>query len=399
MPNFLHGTVRRGFSPHLSRVGMLGPAAAALLLFGGTSFSIARATTVALILMVVLRGRFGLLVDWNALLLFCFGLTYTLVSLFDAHLKAALNLQVLVLPGVAYLAGRWLGFRAAASTELLPAFLLIACLLALPALLAIWQEVSVYGFAGGSRSVALIRGQQESGATVLAGTLVLSLALVGVIFVRGSSLKVMPRILLLALALVSTLAAIRLGSRTSLVILLTTIAVGLLLAGGATWTRKAALIALTSATGYVGLEYLSDVVDVFQYYQDRLDGSSEYSAASAGGRLEKWRSAFYLLPTHPLGWPLAVNGFAHNLWLDAARNGGWPSLAVLLVLTLSVVRSLSHAFHRNRMDPLFRSLIGCGTAGCLLLFLVEPIFDGFIYPFSAFSCLCGAATSYGRLVR
>ncbi|MBL0253061.1 MAG: hypothetical protein IPQ12_11040 [Polaromonas sp.] len=108
-----------------------------------------------------------------------------------------------------------------------------------------------------------------------------------------------------------------------------------------------------------------------------------------GGRLDRWVDALSLIPSHPFGWSSFDFGYAHNLWLDVARNGGWFSFLMSILLSVLFVFNFKSALKNNREDILYLSFIWCLAIGFSALFMVEPIMDGFVYVFSAFCLFWG----------
>lgn len=377
------------------RSGMLWPMFFLALVFLGNTFSILK--SVVLLSAVVLFDRESVkkCLDNNFFGIFIFSVSYVAISLVDSHLKSEVNFALLFMPACLYAGGKWLGCKVPSSGVLGWALLGLGLLLASMALVGVLLDVANNGFVGGSRSVEVPgTGGVEVSATVLGGTLIILASFGGALFAPSESVNILFRPFVAVLYVVALFVAMRLGSRTLLIIGVASLVLGLILNGRRIGIVKTLLILFGfSFFIYFFMSYLEGVLDIFSYFQDRLD-DEEYGTATAGGRTEKWLNSLELLVNSPLGWGVGINGFSHNLWLDSARNGGWPSFFILMVLTVMSLRDFLATIKCNAKDALYKTLVRCIGFGFLLLFFVEPILDGFIYVFSAYCCFWGVVTAF-----
>lgn len=356
------------------------------MVFLGDTQTTLKAVIVAGAVMLFNSNRLGKIVDGNLLLIVIFTFFYFLISKVDGFQKTDFAYPLLILPAVLYAAGKWLGLKAASTMCLVLSLLLFGSMLGSLSIMGLTQNISNYGFEGGARNIALAGEGIERSATVIAGTLIVLIALGGVALCR---MNVVSRVFIgLAFALGMFL-ALRLGSRTLLSLGVLSVLCGILInvrRQGA--VRLGLVIAVFAVAVSATYARVSQDIEILSYLQDRMN-SDEYGFGSAGGRLERWISSVNLILEHPFGWSIEVNGYSHNFWLDAARNGGWISLMLSAAIFLAYSKSFRRAIANNEDDLLFVTTSVCMSVCLLGLFFVEPILDGFMYVFGFSCCFWG----------
>ncbi|QOT80683.1 O-antigen ligase family protein [Cupriavidus basilensis] len=327
--------------------------------------------------------------------LFVYAVNFTLAG----HQGGSVDISLLSFPCGLYLIGRWLGKNCEDGLEFFKSVIFIAFSLGVVAIVSVYLDVYNFGFFGIGRNIELITAQGiDTSATVMSGYLILINSLSGAFFMlRGRGGKNAVFIFLLAIFAAAVVVVFRLGSRTQLVVIFSSLCLGYMLN-----RRRAGLLSVTFVVLMVS------VVAVFSdnggdnflsyYFKDRVD-DAESSAASAGGRTDRWDRSISLLYQNPFGWGVDEIGYSHNFWLDSARNGGWLALILLLIFTWLSLRVTWRALRLHRRDRYFVTSVICTTSGFYLLFFVEPILDGFLYPFSAYCALLGIITSVARKPR
>lgn len=135
--------------------------------------------------------------------------------------------------------------------------------------------------------------------------------------------------------------------------------------------------------------YLSDTPlmnDAVQSYLSREE-YSEYSAATGGGRFNRWGDAFYQILTNPIGGlGYAMVGkinYAHNLWLDAGLRGGIIPFILLLIISFNIIKYTFSVLKKHILD-FFES--GYIIVLCIVMYaqaMTEPVIEG-VYQFFLF---------------
>lgn len=362
-------------------------------LIGGPGVGIKAAT---LVLGVIVFGRrfFSRCIDqWFFLLLF-FGTIYYLMSNVGPLGKTDVSTSTIFFPAAAYAAGKWLGFCSRTVRGLCWGYFIIGVALSFNAVVSVLYDVAQYGFLGGGRNIEIVgSGGQELSATVLAGSLVLLISSGGVVFSSDESLSLAERLSFLLLAFVGVFVALRLGSRTFIAIGAITLIIGLIVNIKKLGYVNSVLFAvLLVSCLWGGVNYVGGDLDLFSYFQDRID-DDEVGSATAGGRTEKWVNSLYLLQDYPWGWGLSLNGYSHNLWLDSARNSGWVGFFLISFVYFASLYSLLSVSKGSALG----TYLTCIVVGFSLLFFVEPILDGFVIVFCGYCALWGGAAAHRSL--
>lgn len=360
-----------------------------IVVFSSNILTIVKSIFVFFIILISCRKFYARLFDANLFVILLFVCSYFLLSFIDAVHKTGAPLSILVMPPVMYICGKWIAYKSPDTETIVISFFFIGLSLAGMAFFAITSDISQAGFEQGSRNIHLGDESDVISATVLGGLLTILVSFGGVVFGVNKSFGWIKRAFVIAFFVLSLLAAVRLGSRTLLLIGLICFVIGYL--------RNAPLFSLSHSiifpifmlvAGYLSIVWLSGIIDLEFYFRDRLD-TADASAASFGGRLDRWIGSFELIATNPFGWSIEELGYSHNLWLDTARNGGWASFLFLITLTTLYFRQLRKSYLTSKNDPLFTTFTLCLTVGFMLIFMLEPILDGFLYVFSAFCVFFG----------
>ncbi len=179
------------------------------------------------------------------------------------------------------------------------------------------------------------------------------------------------------IGLVGLFASLHLLNRTALVLAFVSCVIGMFWEG---FTMKR-LLATLLILGVVIVIFVN-ATETGQMAMQLAEGFTSredtgYSAASAGGRVERWSAAIDQIMHTPLGSEeLRIGGqhtFAHNLWLDTGIWAGWPALILLVILTVQWFIPF-WKFIRSRRVPKFLTGYVAMTMGCLILQMgVEPV--------------------------
>lgn len=364
--------------------------------FSNNVLTIGKSFIVLLLIIIFGRRYYDKLIDINLIAIILFFVSYFAFSFVDSEIKTGAPPALLIMPPVMYICGKWLAFRSRNSSELVTSYLFIGLALSFITFLAIWSNFIGAGFEQGSRSINISEQGEEISATILGGMLIILVSFGGVVFGKSQDFGLMRRIIVILFFVLSLLAAVRLGSRTLLFVGGLCLFVGFIYSSRTHSVMKSSMVAIFFfAVGYFLLDWLSKTIEVDFYFRDRMD-SVDYGAITAGGRLDLWLGSIGKILFNPFGWSFNEFGYAHNLWLDAARNGGWVSFLLLIVVTGLFLLSLTNAIIASKGDSLFTTFVLCMSTGFMLLFMVEPILDGYLYVFSAFFVFFGVI-SVGRV--
>lgn len=168
-------------------------------------------------------------------------------------------------------------------------------------------------------------------------------------------------------------------------------------------TVKGIVRSVQSVCGIILLVTFSMWVDLF--------GIQEWFAQSALGRREatavisssvsqnlRWRYAsdiLKLLPHYPLG-NIPYDHYAHNLWVDIAKEAGLiPFVLYILFCILSVVTVITY-LKRCEFDREKVVFVSSIFVANILVFFTEPIMEGSPMTFGIFCFLVGGVSSLSK---
>ena len=308
--------------------------------------------------------------------------------------------QLLLFPLFTYLLGKSFSSAAASPKAVLVGLLLLAVTLSLFPLFVAMGTIASEGFVGGARSLYVDDFGQSISATVMGGPMTFAMSQVAVSISQGYRGRFLTFVISLVLGTMLVAASLRLGSRTQIAIFVICLLGGywLTLSGRRVLTKKVLLLVAAGATFFLAAGMMPGFLesDYGEYFRDRAV-DSRYGADSFGGRTEKWSFALQHVFQQPMGWGLMQGGYAHNLWLDVARVSGVLGLITFSAFTVIHLRLTLRRVWNLRSKSLRAGLLTAVLAANML-FMLEPILDGFLYVFYAYCAVVGIAIgSKGRI--
>lgn len=372
------------------------PLSALLIAFMGLSFTTVKIVLMAGVLLLQFR-RTVRMIDSTLITLLLFLCIYCIVGSQspDAEFVAY---QLILFPTFAYLLGKSFASSAPAHRNVqIGLFAMSVALAVLPARVAL-GDIGAVGFSGGDRSLYVEGLGIALSATVMGGLIALSLSQSAAIISGGIRQQKALFAAGLIAAVMLLLVALRLGSRTQVMIFIICLMFGSLInasSSRALW-KKIGVVAIAAALFAVSSDILPGFTDsdLGTYFRDRMD-DSQYGASTVGGRTERWLDAIESMVQHPGGWSLMGGGYAHNLWLDVARVSGWMGLFALLMFTVVHLRVAHRCLRSSKQGSAPASLL-LAVLALNLLFMVEPIMDGFLYVFYAYCAVIGMVAGVYR---
>lgn len=326
----------------------------------------------------------------NVIWLGFFGVIYELSIALNGSGEVGVNaLTGIFFPPAIYLVGRFIGFKN--SPEKITALIVVLGItMAFIPLISIWSEILTSGFDGSSRNITLLWGiAEETSATVLGGYLTASLCFVAVVWNRREPGLGLLKVAVLMTASLSFIAALRLGSRTQLIVFFAALTLGFLLnakkisAGARIFWGVVVISAI-----FLFIYAFGSEVDLLVHFADRL-GDENAGFDSAGGRTERWIAAFKMLIPEFFGWPMERIGYAHNIFLDVARAAGFIPAVVLLIAYIRLAVDANWVRTRFHGYSAFRVLAVSSFVGISLVFFVEPVLSGYYQLFTLFLLIGG----------
>lgn len=362
-----------------------------LVAFTGLTNTTIKMVLMAGVLLIQFRRTLQL-VDGTLFALIFFVGSYAIVGSQNSDAQIAAY-QVVGFPVLAYLLGKSFGSQVPSDGVIVIGLFAMSAAQALfPARMAM-GDISAFGFAAGGRSLYVDEFGTALSATVMGGLLSLGLSQCAAAVAGNFSKHKIQFLSALLLAWVLVTVALRLGSRTQVLIFVICLLFGYLLntSGRLVIWKKVGVGISAAALFAVAADMLPEFLesDLGAYFRDRM-ADDRYGASTVGGRSESWLYALESMAANPMGWRLSGGGYAHNLWLDVARVSGWFGLFTLLVFTATHLRAVQRSL-RYIADPRVKTSLLLAILAANMLFMVEPIMDGFLYVFYAYCAVIGIA--------
>lgn len=375
-----HGIINSGF-----------PLGALLIALTGLSFTTIKIVLMAGVLLIQFRRTLRLLDGTLFALIFFLGV-YALVGSESTDAEIV-TYQLMTFPVFAYLLGKSFGSQAPSARAIVVGLFALSIALALFPMRLAFGDIAAAGFSAGGRSLYVDDFGLALSATVMGGLLALGISQSAALLSGGFGQQRNLFIVALAMAAMLLTVALRLGSRTQVLIFFLCLLFGYLLntSGRFAMWKKIGVGLIAAALFAAAADLLPNLLDsdLGTYFRDRMD-DYRYGASTVGGRSAKWAFALERMLSHPMGWSLSGGGYAHNFWLDVARVSGWFGLFALMVFTVAHLRAVQHSL-RGAVQASVKTSLMLAILAVNLLFMVEPIMDGFLYVFYAYCAVIGIA--------
>lgn len=111
---------------------------------------------------------------------------------------------------------------------------------------------------------------------------------------------------------------------------------------------------------------------------------------------DRWEYAYEilrLLPSH-LGGKIPTNHYAHNLWVDVAKQCGVLPFLFLILFAICSMRVLLRLFYDTFCDATIKIIVLPAAFSLLLVFFTEPIMEGMPLIFCLYCVIIGLIDGY-----
>ena len=381
----------------ISSIGV--PIAGLLFLYVINPFNLGYLFGLALIPLLIIKKDFIIKsLDRNFMLITLLSVTYAAFYTFHAaETKGLAYIGIYsLMPPTFYLLGKYILAKQNSPKNLFYLSFFIFTLYSLPALISVLLVFFEGGFSQFKRTLPMFWDGRELSATIMGSYLTFNMCLSAILIVNLGRQKLLYNLLFGAIFVLSLISAIRLGSRTQLsIFLITTAVVIFYLMPRQSLKRNVFLFMFLGAVIAYILSTISFDLreDWLTNFADRMD-SSGGDIASGGGRSERWIKSLENLFKKPLGWDKEEFGHAHNLWLDVLRAAGIIPFILLLLFTFNSLKQVRKAIRINPQWLVLNVSIFTYTIAFLLIFMVEPIFDGIFSLFVLFCLYIGMINNY-----
>lgn len=305
---------------------------------------------------------------WSLML---FSICYTVMVILSGQMKSGFAaISYLISPVAFYRFGHYLMAEYRTDDERYRLLLYMTFAYLLNVIVLTFVDIAVVGIINEDRTLLGTSTEDDSLAATLYGLMAsVGIGCVGACFAKGQ--KIVIRLLYSILVIFSSLTVIHLVNRGGLVILVTCLVCSILI----NYKRNLGKLFLVGISLIIGVYVLFNYgilsEDILDAYQNRNEVRG-YDVASAGGRTDLWMMSIGNLFRYPLGWK--QYSYAHNLWLDMARIGGWISLLPFLIVTIMIVRKM-FSLYRTPISSFGSTLVVFNMA-LISAASIEPVIEG-----------------------
>ncbi|MEQ8422594.1 MAG: O-antigen ligase family protein [Arenibacter algicola] len=350
-----------------------------------------------LVILIILKKKYiSQNLDGDVFLLTLFSIIYAIFYTFEPLAGNQYIVIYALFPQSFYLLGKYLASNIKDPKTLFIILFYIASIFSFSAVISVFLNFREGGFAQLDRTIPMFWNDQPTSATIMGGFLTLNMCIPAILISGHRQISILNKIIAALLFVISLICAIRLGSRTQLVIFLFTSIVSVLyIFPRQTYKQNMYLfIFIIMCIGFILRNVSFDLnADWLTTFAGRMSGGSG-DVASGGGRTQRWIKSFEYLFTHPLGWDAKEFGYSHNMWLDVLRAGGIIPFLLLIIYTLKSIFQIKKTVLLKKENSLINGQILSYGIAFFLLFMVEPIFEGLFSLFVVFCLYKGILNKY-----
>lgn len=319
------------------------------------------------------------------LTLFLFSILYGMLGIINEYIGKSLILVYILLPSLALTSGYFFSIE---SKHYKRIYLFVFSIMVSTTLFIIISYFKTVGYFGtldnaadyyGNRAIGSMWSIQDKiPATNLTLRLLIPLSIIPIIFLFNKDLSRKSMITSKALVLISFISTfpltIQLGSRTSIVLLITISLFSYLFMGSFNFKKFLNL----------AMSFVSILLAYFLYYTDFLNIKTWWYTTTAykrfsnqgleSSRTDAWFEVLEHFFQNPFGGrEISINiNYVHNLWLDVVYDVGWITGLILIIFTLMSISAIMRFYYSNY--PIYLKLILLLIfIGFLVFFMTEPI--------------------------
>lgn len=326
--------------------------------------------------------------DGTTCAIFAFSFLYsTVVLITKQYTSGFILISLLISPVGFYRFGRWLMscFREEKIRHYIILYLILCYIL--PLLIITFKDIAIVGIVNTSR-VMLGEVDDAGGLSATGYGLIASFGIGGIASLFTKSKPVFIKVTYAVLSILSLLVVVHLVNRTGLITFLCCFILTAIISAKTSKSRNLVILVTVGTIIMLILKSVGGpITEVIEAYQYREIHSID--ATQLGGRSAIWMDALTKLATHPLGWSRIH--YAHNMWLDIARVGGWGALFLFIIVTYNWFKCVIKVTQKS-FTPFALIIVSINIAMFLSSF-VEPIIDASVLYFALLMLILGVTTS------
>lgn len=306
----------------------------------------------------------------SSICLIFFSIIYTaMVVLGDRVSSGVLLFSYIITPVAFYRFGRYLIEEITSNSDRIKWLTIIVLIYLAHVFILTIIGVLDTGIINFDRTLGRSSGAKEMAATLYGMMVSVGMGCISIVFAK--EVKPIFRLLSIVIISLSLLTTIHLINRSGLVIfcacaIFTIFAVGRIRLR--TFITMISFVAILLLISYKFGILSDDIISAYQFKSE----STTSGEGTIGGRKELWLNSLNNLLIHPLGW--SQGKYAHNMWLDIARIGGWISLLPFLILTFSTIRNCVYLFIKSQNS--FIGVLLTINLSIVLAAFIEPVIEG-----------------------
>lgn len=314
--------------------------------------------------------------DSVAITLLLFSIFYAVMVVLSGQVKSGfLTISYLISPVAFYRFGHYLMTEYRMDNERFRLLLFVVFAYLLNVFVLTIVDISVIGIINEDRALLGTSTDDALAATLYGLMTSVGIGCIGACFAKGQKLLV--RLFYSILVILSLLTVVHLVNRGGLVVLVMCLGVSLLINYQKSVGKLIFAVIALSIGIYVLLKFGLLNGDVWEAYEVRNEVGGN-GVESVGGRTDLWLRSIRNLLRHPMGWQQEF--YAHNLWIDLARIGGWMSLIPFLVSTFAILYRQMYLVRRRNSQ--FILALAVLNMAMLLAAFIEPVIEGSMSFFS-----------------
>ncbi len=326
--------------------------------------------------------------DQIAIAIILFSLFYTIMVVLGGEFKSGfMTLSYLITPISLYRYGCFMMDEDVEEKPRIRLIMFMAFAYLLNVFVLTIVDMSIVGIVNEDRALLGHSADDDALAATLYGLMSsVGIGMLGVLLAR--KIGVFQRIISFVVVVMSLLAIVHLINRTGLVVAVVCLFFTILYRENFKVFKILLLATILALIGFAF--YASGLIDpeLLDAYQKR-EAERGMGLSTAGGRTELWLEALGELLVSPLGWE--QHGYAHNIWLDMAKIGGWFAFVPFMLATFLYFKRL-WSLIRLPYSNLALLLISMNVA-MLLASFVEPVIEGSMLFFAFLMFLWGMTVS------
>ncbi|MFK7813560.1 MAG: O-antigen ligase family protein [Maribacter sp.] len=339
------------------------------------------------------KGFFLRNIDSPFLLLLIFSVIYALFYAFDPIAGGQFIIAYSIFPVGFYLLGKYIYEKLNGNKEKLFYLLFfIGLLYSSTPLISVFLNIIEGGFGQIDRSLPLIWNGSLVSATIMGSYYTLNMCIPAILIVRQKKTNWAFKIAAILVFLLSLACALRIGSRTQILIFIITLFCSLIYIIPRQSLKRNFMTFLIFFLGlYVIISNISFDLDQdwLSTFASRMEKGGSDDIASGGGRSERWVKSIENIFEKPLGWEAKEFGHSHNMWLDVLRVSGIIPFFLLVGFSIKSFFILKSKVLKNKTNLFLNNLLIVYFLALNLVFMVEPIFEGVLELFLLFCLLMG----------